>query len=149
MILEALLEQNILSAFAELPELSGAQIIASRSATKTEDSDNCYIAIAAGFRQHDSFSLSPVTIPVSISIVSRVEGDAKASNHMDVVETIADKLSYWHKFGDVMQEKLSSEKCTANELRMDGGTNSVYDDAQQIWTDTINITIRGAEKFAE
>lgn len=46
-----------------------------------------------------------------------------------------------------MQEALSTYKCVANELKMDGGTESTYDDTQHIWTDTVNISIRGTEMF--
>lgn len=148
MILEALLEQKLADEFSSLDQLSGVQIVKSRSTDKTENDDTySVVAIASGFRQHDNFSLSPITIPVAITIVTRVEGDANSSSHLEIVEAIADKLSYWHKHGDEMQEALTTSKCVANELKMDGGSNSVYDNTQDIWTDTINITIRGAEKF--
>lgn len=75
MILEGLLEQKIIEQLSSIESLSGTQFIASRSADKTEDADSV-VAVAAGFRQHDSFSLSPVTLPVTLTIVTRVEDDA-------------------------------------------------------------------------
>ena len=86
------------------------------------------MAVAAGFRQHDSFSLNMVTLPVTLTIVTRVEGDAEQEKHNAVVEAIANVLNYWHKYGDEMQEALSTYKCVANELKMDGGSESTFDD---------------------
>lgn len=146
MILEGLLEQKIVEQLSSIDSLSGTQFIASRSVDKTEDGDSV-VAVAAGFRQHDSFSLTPVTLPVTFTIVTKVEEDVEQQKHNTIVEAIADKLSYWHKFGTAMQDALTTEKCVANELKMDGGSESTFDDTQRIWTDIINISIRGAEKF--
>ena len=84
-----------------------------------------------------------------MTIVTRVEDDAGQERHNAVVEAISDKLSYWHKVGNAMQDALTTASCIANELKMDGGSESTYDDMQHIWTDTINISIRGAEIFSD
>ena len=147
MIIEALLEHSIIEALrSELGD--DVQLVGSRLQTKIEDADKkTIIAVASGFRTHDAFSLSLVNVPVVISIATRVEGDAQSQEHNATVEKIVDILVGWHKEGEAMEEALSNEKFLAGELRMDGGTTQTYDREHMCWTDTININIRGAEKF--
>lgn len=151
MILEAMLEQSIIEAFRGLHWQNDIQIAGSRLPdTHSEEAySNPIIAVASGFRNHDAFSLSLVNVPVAISIVTRVEGDAQSQEHNASVEKIVDLLVYWHKNGEAMSNALSSEKFLAGELRMDGGTTQTFDRQRMIWTDTININIRGAEKFPD
>ena len=86
-------------------------------------------------------------MPVSITIMSRTELDPTSEKHDKVVETIADLLSRWHKYGEAMSEVFTSDKFLAGELRMDGGSNRTYDTTTSTWSETINFSIRGAEKF--
>ena len=113
-----------------------------------EDADKkTIVAVASAFRNHDAFSLSLVNVPVAISVATRVEGDAQSQEHNATVEKVVDLLVGWHKDGEAMEEALSNRKFLAGELRMDGGTTQTYDREHMCWTDTININIRGAEKF--
>ena len=149
MIIEALIEQSIIDALqSEFGD--DVQLVGSRLETKIEDADKkTIIAVASGFRTHDAFSLSLVNVPVAISIATRVEGDAQSQEHNATVEKIVDILVDWHKHGDIMESALSNEKFLAGELRMDGGTTQTFDRDRMIWTDAININIRGSEKFPE
>lgn len=146
MIIEALLEQSIIDALqSELGD--DVQIVGSRLDTKVEDADKkTIVAVASAFRNHDAFSLSLINVPVAISVATRVEGDAQSQEHNTTVEKIIDVLVNWHKDGEAMEEALSNRKFLAGELRMDGGTTQTFDRDRMIWTDAININIRGAEK---
>ena len=148
MIIEALLEQSIIDALhSELGD--DVQLVGSRLQTKVEDADKkTIVAVASAFRNHDAFSLSLINVPVVISVATRVEGDAQSQDHNVAVEKIVDMLVNWHKHGDIMESALSNEKFLAGELRMDGGTTQTFDREHMCWTDSININIRGAEKFA-
>ena len=84
---------------------------------------------------------------MSIAVMTRAELDPTSELHDHVVERIADLLSRWHKYGDEMTDALTSEKFLAGELRMDGGTNRVYDTTNSTWSETLTFTIRGSEKF--
>lgn len=86
-------------------------------------------------------------MPMSIAVMTRAELDPTSELHDHVVERIADLLSRWHKYGDEMTDALTSEKFLAGELRMDGGTNRVYDTTNSTWSETLTFTIRGSEKF--
>lgn len=149
MLLEQELEQNLVDAFGALEPLSdGVQIIGSRLGDKTErDDTKTIVAVSSAFRTHDAFSLSPITVRVGISIVTRGELDSTSQRHNEVVEAIVNQLSFWHKDGVSMQNALSSRKLMAGELRIDSGTAQVYDRTNNIWTDTIGFAIRGAERF--
>ena len=154
MTIERKLEQDIVTALSQIEELhNNAQIVTARGAaqageTKTEeDVKPSIVAVAAGFRMNDAFSLSPITIPVSISIVTRTELDPTSEIHDRIMEAISDLLSRWHKYGDEMTSALTSEKFFAGELRMDGGPGRVCDRTTNAWTEVIRISIRGSEKF--
>lgn len=149
MILEAMLEQSLVEALGTaIGDSSGVQIVGSRLETKVEQGDKLtVVAVASGFRTHDAFSLSLVNVPVAISIVSRVEGDATSEAHNQTVEKIVDVLVDWHKNGKKMEQVLSSRKFLAGELRMDGGTTQVLDKDRRLWRDVLNITLRGSERF--
>lgn len=149
MIIEALLEQSIIDALQS--ELGNdVQLVGSRRETKVEDADKkTIVAVASGFRNHDAFSLSLINVPVAISVATRVEGDAQSQEHNEVVEKIVDILVDWHKYGEAMSDALTNEKFLAGELRMDGGTTQTFDREMMIWTDTININIRGSEKLKD
>ena len=149
MILEAYIEQSIIEALRGVLG-DDVQLIGSRLMDNIEDAGKkTIVAVASGFRAHDAFSLSLVNVPVAISIATRVEGDAQSQEHNATVEKIVDVLVDWHKRGDIMESALSNEKFLAGELRMDGGTTQTFDRDRMIWTDAININIRGAEKFAQ
>lgn len=124
MLLEQELEQNLVDAFGALDPLSdGVQLIGSRLGDKTERDDvKTIVAVSSAFRTHDAFSLSPITVRVGISIVTRGELDATSKRHNEVVEAIVNQLSFWHKDGVAMQNALSSRKLMAGELRIDSGT---------------------------
>ena len=148
MIIEAMLEQSIIDALQEELWNADVQIVGSRLGTKIEDADKkTIVAVASGFRAHDAFSLTLINVPVAISIATRVEGDAQSQEHNATVEKIVDLLVGWHKDGQAMSDALTSWKFLAGELRMDGGTTQTFDRERMIWTDIVNITIRGAERF--
>ena len=85
----------------------------------------------------------------SIAIITRVETDVESETHDDVVEAVANKLSYWHKYGDLMEAALSNDKVLAGELRMDGGSARAFDQNTNTWRDTLQFSIRGAERFPD
>lgn len=151
MLLERQLEIDLIDAFRSLPGLSAAQIVGSRATggEKTEDASSpCVVAVVCGFRSNDAFSLTPITVSASVSIVTRIEMDPSSEIHDQIVEEIANKLSYWHKFGNAMTEELSSDRFFAGELRMDGGTGRICDQSARTWSETISFSIRGSEKFS-
>lgn len=133
MLIERQLEDDFITKLRSLPELSASQVVGSREVaaegeTKTEDDTNATIvAVACGFRQNDAFSLTPITMPISITILTRVELDPTSAGHNDVVDAIVELISRWHNNGNAMTEALSNEKFFAGELRMDGGTARIYD----------------------
>ncbi len=153
MLIERQLENDFIAELKSMPELSASQVVGSREVaaageTKSEeDTKATIVAVACGFRQNDAFSLSPISMPMSITIMTRSELDPTSEYHDAVVESIADLLSRWHKYGDEMADALTTEKFLAGELRMDGGTNRVYDSMNSTWSETLTFTIRGAEKF--
>jgi len=93
--------------------------------------------------------LTPITVNASIAIITRLETDVESETHDEIVETIANKLSYWHKYGVPMAEALSNEKFLAGELRMDGGSARTFDSMTNTWRDTLNFSIRGAEIYPD
>lgn len=105
------------------------------------------VAVAVGFRTHDNFSLTPISVPVTIALTTRAEMDATGEAHEKVLEVIADLLSEWHKDGVTMTSALSSGKFFAGELRMNGGSGKQFDSARSIWIESITFTIRGSERF--
>ena len=133
MIIERQLENTFMSTLSAMSDLSAAQIVGSRTIaasghTKSEDSTApTIVAVACGFRQNDAFSLTPITMSMSITVMTRTELDPTSEGHDTVIEAIADLLSRWHKDGNAMSEALTSEKFLAGELRMDGGTARTYD----------------------
>lgn len=149
MIIERQLENDFVSQFTTILDRDDVQFVSSRDVvTKTEEKNkSTIVAIAAGFRTNDSFSLSPITVPVSISITTRVELDPLSEKHDEIVEQIVDVLSRWHVFGDEMERVFTNNKFFAGELRLDGGTPRTFDNTNNIWTETISLAIRGAEKF--
>ena len=147
MMLERQLEIDIADQLSSMNELSDVQIVCSRSGTKNEVQSKSAVAIACAFRQNDSFSLTPITVNSSIAVVTRTETDTNSEQQDKVVEAIANKLSYWHKYGQPMAEALSNEKFLAGELRMDGGSARTFDQMTNTWRDTLNFSIRGAEIY--
>lgn len=133
MLIERQIEDDFMTKLRSLPELSASQVVGSRGVaaageTKTEDDSHATIvAVACGFRQNDAFSLSPITMPMSVTVMTRTELDPTSEGHSQVIEAVADLLSQWHKDGNAMTEALSNEKFFAGELRMDGGTARTYD----------------------
>lgn len=155
MLIERQLEDIFIQKLESIPALSDTQIVGSRTVassgnTKSEDgAKKNVVAVVCGFRQNDAFSLSPITMPMSITIMTRTELDPTSESHDKVVESIVDLLSRWHKFGAEMSEALTTEKFLAGELRMDGGTNRTYDSQTRTWSETLTFSIRGSEKFTE
>lgn len=105
MIIERQLENAFISTLSAMPELSAAQVVGSRTvaaagSTKQEDSTTpTLVAVACGFRQNDAFSLSPISMPMSIAVLTRSELDPTSEYHDRVVECIVTLLSRWHKYG--------------------------------------------------
>ena len=153
MLIERQLENDFIAELKSMPELSASQVVGSREVaaagdTKSEEVTKATIvAVACGFRQNDAFSLTPITMSMSITVMTRTELDPTSEGHDTVIEAIADLLSRWHKDGNAMSEALTSDKFLAGELRMDGGTARTYDSMTQTWSETISFSIRGAEKF--
>ena len=148
MLLEQKLEEDLITEFEKL-NLENCQIISSRQKNKTEDeSYTSLLAVVVGTRSHDAFSLSPITIQVSLSLVSRIEDDTDGTNHCSNVEKILNLLSKWH-FRSELISCLDSEKFHAGELRLNGGSGTVFDSTNRVYSDTISFTIRGAEIFTE
>ena len=146
----------IVESLGGISSLGDAEIVGSRlpSATGTVKGENetgqkAVIAVAVGFRSHDSFSLSPISVPVSIAITSRAEMDATGETHERMLEAVANLLSQWHKDGEAMTSALSSDKFFAGELRMNGGSGKQYDSTRAVWVESITFTIRGSERFTE
>lgn len=79
MIIEEQIENAIKS---EIQALNvDAFLVTSRNPeTEPENTANC-VAIAVGFRQHDNFDLSPITVNATIAVVSRVECDKDKTAH--------------------------------------------------------------------
>lgn len=152
MILEAMLEQKLKEAILPMIDETTTQVICSRETPEdelvTEDDEKTHIvAIGTSFRQHDSFSVSPINVGAVITVVTRQELDPTGAGHEELIEKIADKLSYWHKFVQSMCDALTTEKFLCSELRMDGGTGRIQDKANSIWNETISFTVAGAQIF--
>lgn len=81
MILESELETKLKIHLSSLDELQKTQVICSRETSQdgelvTEKKDvECVIAVVTSFRQHDSFSLPMVSIPITIQVGTRTELD--------------------------------------------------------------------------
>ena len=154
MLMEKELEARIAGALGEIEALSGAEIVGSRqpSASGTvkgekDQTAKAVVAVAVGFRSHDDFSLTPVSIPVTVAITTRAEMDATGETHEKMLEAVAGLLSDWHRDGGAMTSALSSGKLFAGELRMTGGSGKQYDSARSAWVESVSFTIRGAERF--
>lgn len=115
MMIERQLEETLISQLSALSELSSAQIVGSRTTapqgeTKEEkDEKASIVAVACGFRSNDAFSLSPITVSMSISIMTRTELDPTSAGHDAIVEAIANMLSRWHKYGNEMSTVFTND----------------------------------------
>ena len=154
MLIEKELEAKVVSALEALDGLKDMEIVGARQESstgivkgETETSMKGVVAVSVGFRTHDNFSLTPISVPVTIAISTRSEMDATGLTHEMALETIADKLSHWHRYGDAMTEDLSCARFFAGELRMDGGSGKQFDSTRSAWVESVNFTIRGAERF--
>lgn len=152
MLIEKVLEEALVSELKELDAMKDVEVVGSRIPSaigivkgEQDKSAKAVIAVAVGFRTHDNFSLSPISVSASIAITTRAEMDATGSLHEELLDAIAQKLSYWHKNGKAMQEALSSEGFYAGELRMDGGSGKQYDSVRATWVESVTFTIRGSE----
>lgn len=153
MTLEKQLEDNLLSAFAT-SELSSWQFVTSRQSEQSDyyESDEALgvIAVKVAYRQHDNFSLSPVSIPVTVSINTRIELDPDSTWHEQAVQAMTDVLADWHRYPTNMDEALNNSPWNlyyAGELRITGGTGRVLNKEMGVFTDDISFIIRGAERF--
>lgn len=121
-----LIEQEIENAFAD--EIRGLQmenvgVMTSAGSQHVESAEpESVVAVAASFRQNDAFSLPMITVPVTISVVTRVEKDPGKTRHNAVVEKIMGVLSLWHQRPEVFGGKFTSEQFLAGELTLTGGS---------------------------
>lgn len=155
MTLETQIENRLIEKLGEMQELSACQIVGSRqiAATDTQTiaddvSADTVIAIHTGYRQHDAFSLSPITVPITIAMSTRIEKDKSGRRHESVFEAVSDQLSYWHKFSDDFTSDFTLPGVFCGEIRMTGGSGRSFDQTDDVWTDTIQFSIRGSEKYA-
>lgn len=146
MLIEKELELKLSGEFSLMPELSSCQIVGSRLGHE-ETGATSVVAIAAGMRSHDAFSLPMITMPVTVSIVTRAELDSSAEQHEKAVEAVVGKLETWHKDGAAMSEALDSDAFSAGELKLDGGPSLVFDKDGAVFQDSIGFSIRGTERF--
>jgi len=153
MILEAQLEQKIVGQLSAISELSSYQILTSRQTVEDgkvieeDDDKDGVVVVASGFRTNDNFSLPMIDVPVALQIMTRTEFDPTSQLHESVIEKIADKLSYWHKFPSPMTTALTTPKFSVGELYMSGGTGRRMDKTNKCWSETIDFKIRGSEVF--
>ena len=152
MVLEGQVEDRIAAQISELCGPEGISVTCSRGipdeGTKGEYGGfTSIVGIAAGFRQHDAFSLSPISVPFNVTVGTRIENDPDGTVHEALVERIAGLLSDWHRHGDAMTSALSTPSFFAGELRMDGGSGRSYDRERSLWLDSIQFTVRGSEIF--
>ena len=152
MVLEGQVEDRIAAQISALCGSEGISVTCSRGVpeegTKGEQGGfTSIVGIAAGFRQHDAFSLSPISVQFSVTVGTRAESDPDGSIHEALVERIAGLLSDWHRHGEAMTEALSTPAFFAGELRMDGGTGRSYDRERMLWLDSMQFTVRGSEVF--
>ncbi len=156
MLIEKELESKVVDALSALDAVGDMEVIGSRQEASTgvvkgenDTSKSGVLAVAVGFRTHDAFSLTPISVPVSIVISTRAEMDATGAAHERVLEAVADLLSDWHRDGHAMTEALTCGRFFAGELRMDGGSGKQFDPNRSAWVETVNFTVRGAERFSE
>lgn len=81
-------------------------------------------------------------------MVSRLEDDTDGTNHGKNIEKILNLLSLWHFKGELIS-CLDSQKFHAGELRLNGGSGTVFDSTNRVFSDTLSFVIRGAEIFSE
>jgi len=156
MLIEKEVEGKIITALQGLTQLSAMQIVGARQEASSgmvkgevESDRSGVIAVSVGYRTHDSFSLTPITLPVAVVITTRAEMDATGALHEQALEAVTNLLSYWHRYGDVMTLALSTDGFFAGELRLDGGNGKKFDQTRSSWVEPISFAIRGAEKFNE
>ena len=154
MILEKELEDKFISQLSTITELSSCQFVGSRQTGSNDeegivdkDDVDTIIAIHTGYRQNDAFSLSPITVSMSMQITTRLERDKSGQKHEAVVEAISDKLSYWHKYSATFTDTFDLSKMFCGELRMNGGSGRSMDDTNGIWTESISFAVRGSERY--
>ncbi len=146
MLIENEIDQIFLSAFEDL-SCDSTQFIAASGADHTEDMDvDSVVVVATAMRSNDAFSLPMISVPVAISIVTRIERDKTREKHNALAEKIVNKLSYWHKFADEFGNTFTTESFLAGEIYLQGGTNQ-FDQSNRVWSTLVNCQIRGSEKF--
>lgn len=153
MLIERELERRLVEAFSE--GLEDAEVVGSRQPSdvgtvkgERDVAARSVVAVSVGFRTHDAFSLTPISVSATVAVTTRAEMDATGECHEAVLEKIADRLSLWHKDADMMTDALSFDRFFAGELRMDGGSGRQYDPNRSTWVETVTFTIRGAERFS-
>lgn len=156
MLIEREVEAKLISEIARLPIMAEMEIVGARQPSseglvkgEQETSRSGVIAVSTGYRSHDNFSLTPITLNVSVAITTRVEMDATGSRHEEVLEALTELLSMWHRKGEVMSEALSTDRFFAGELRLEGGSGKQYDSTRSAWVESVSFSIRGAERFTE
>lgn len=107
MILERQLEQKLINELSatisdEKVQMVGSRDVATNPTDTLTDKDNkvSVVAVQTGFRTHDAFSLSPISVGVTLAIATRIDCDPSAQHHEELVEKIANRLSHWHRFSN-------------------------------------------------
>jgi len=151
MLMERELEKKITDVLKGMSALADAEVVGSRQPAESglvkgenETERKSVVAVAVGYRKHDAFTLSPVSVPVTVAITTRVEMDATGLAHEELLEAISDKVSEWHLDANAMSDALTTNGFYAGELRCDGGSGRQYDSTRAAWVETIEFTIRGA-----
>lgn len=154
MILEGLIENSLsgeIDTRIREQDIDGYKITMSRATVNEGEIVNeetpdfiGVIALASGFRRNSNFSLPTIDVNMAISIVTRKECDPTAQKHEQLVETISNMLSSWHKWPNQVSV-LDNAKFKVGELFMNGGSGRT--DNNGAWCDTINFYLRGSEIF--
>lgn len=152
MLIEANIEERLIaaikSAIADEPvTVIGSRQVASAGYVKgeTDAATPAVIGIAVGFRQNDAFTLSPISVACQVSIVTRVESDPTGGINDRLTEAVADLLQTWHDDAQGAADAFADiPRYHFGEIRLDGGTGKSYDDAKNVWTESVSFALRGA-----
>ena len=149
MLIEKAIETKLKNALAD--KLTGCEVIGSWQPSDAgsvkgqhDNSAKAVVSVYVAPRQHDSFSLPTVNMSGAVSIDASAEmcpTMAEVSEIYDVVSTMFDG---WHYDAQGFSQAMSIDGAFfAAEIRLDGGASVAYDKSQDIWTVSLNFTIRG------
>lgn len=151
-MIEAAIEESLRTAFAAaLPD--GAAVVCSRAVADegagADEADDapCVVAVAAAFRAHDDFSLPMLSVPVSVTVATRIERDPTAALHAKAAEAVASLLARWHFRPGEMTAALASDAFAPGALKMTGGTGRELDREAGVRRETANFQVMGSENF--